>query len=48
MKKFASLLMAALLMVAMALPASAAVNFVDSVEQKPAPSVEDRHRRQRQ
>lgn len=40
MKKFASLLMAALLMVAMALPASAAVNFVDSVEQKPAPSVE--------
>lgn len=40
MKKFASLLMAALLLVAMALPASAAVNFVDSVEQKPAPSVE--------
>ena len=40
MKKFASLLMAALLLVAMALPASAAVNFVDSVEQKPAPTVE--------
>ena len=40
MKKFASLLMAALLMVAMALPASAAVNFVDSVEQKPAPTVD--------
>ena len=40
MKKFASLLMAALLMVAMALPASAAVDFAASVEQKPAPSVE--------
>lgn len=40
MKKFASTLMAALLMAVMALPASAAVNFVDSVEQKPAPTVE--------
>ena len=39
MKKFASLLMAALLMVAMALPASA-VDFTPSVQQKPAPSVE--------
>ena len=40
MKKFISILMAALLMVSMALPASAAVNFVDSVEQKPAPTVD--------
>lgn len=39
MKKFASLLMAALLLVAMALPASA-VDFTPSVQQKPAPSVE--------
>ena len=39
MKKFASLLMAALLMVAMALPASA-VDFTPSVQQKPAPTVE--------
>ena len=40
MKKFASILLAALLVFTMALPASAAVNFVDSVEQKPAPAVE--------
>lgn len=40
MKKFASILLAALLLFTMALPASAAVNFVDSVEQKPAPAVE--------
>ena len=39
MKKFASLLMAALLMVAMALPASA-VDFTPSVQQKPAPTVD--------
>ena len=39
MKKFASLLMAALLLVTMALPASA-VDFTPSVQQKPAPSVE--------
>ena len=39
MKKFASLLMAALLLVAMALPASA-VDFTPSVQQKPAPTVE--------
>ena len=40
MKKFASILLAALLVFTMALPASAAVDFVDSVEQKPAPTVD--------